>query len=255
MPILAGYDYQGILKKGDSYIDDMTNCKYRIEGFLPKGYKLPSDSLFYSDSIYENMDKSMLAVYEDRIDPLGGMTANYTNSIYLVTDGSEEAINNVKRLAEDYFIHMEIGSIEDLIQDSKDNAKDYFAMTALFTGIALLSGIIAMISSAVVQIVLRKREYGILYANGVSKYDTMRLVALENGIIQGISFLITSLYMRHHVEAIAFRNPEINIYVYTQMTFCKSLCIMAVLFVISVWIPIRMLSRLKTTELLGGNEL
>lgn len=254
IPVLAGAKYQKILKKGDVYTDN-DGCRYRICGILPEGFCFPPELLFGTLVPYENMDDKLIALYDTKVNPFNMYTLSASNSIYCMTDGSEETLERIEKLAKECFIHIKAENIDQTINEYKQQEKTYLQTTILFTGITVLSAFLAMLASSIIHIILEKQEYGVLYANGVSRWDSFRLIALDNGVCQFVAFLFaTGLAVKKISEQVIYDNG-VYIDIFNRMVIWRVFLIVLILFLISTVIPVILLNHMKTTELLGGNEL
>jgi ABC-type antimicrobial peptide transport system permease subunit len=239
---------------GDIYTDDM-GCRYQICGILPAGFQFPPNGLFQTELPYENMDDKLVTLYDSRLISSSPYITNASQTIYCLTDGSVETEERIESLAKSCFIYIKMDTIDQKIEQYKQEEKWYLQITALFTGITVLAAFLAMISSSIIQIILKKQEYGILYANGVSKWDGIRLIAIKNVILQGVAFLLATLYVAKKIgkETIYYAPQQLSIFY--QFTIWKTLLVVLLLSLISTVIPALVLNRLKLVKLLGGNEL
>ena len=166
-----------------------------------------------------------------------------------------ETVEEIKKLAQKNFIDVDINTIDELITQYKEKNRDSLQTTALFTGMTVVSAFLAIISSSIIQIILRKQEYGILFANGVSRLESIKLIAMENGVRQGIAFLVATLYVLHRVMEYGTSMYSEAVKIFCNMVIARTFLIVFLLWVFSTCIPALFLNRMKTVELLGGNEL
>lgn len=255
VPILVGTKYKDYFQMGEVYTDNVTGCQYQICGVIPDGLRLPTSLLFYSPEAYQATDDILLALYEKQVDPSGIFLSNASNSIYCKTDGNMETVEEIKKLAKKNFIDIDISTIDELITQYKERNRDSLQTTALFTGMTVVAAFLAIISSSIIQIILRKQEYGILFANGVSQLESIKLIAMENGVRQGIAFLVATLYTLHRVKGYGIVGNTEGINIFCNMVIIRTFLIVIMLWIFSTWIPSIFLKRMKTVELLGGNEL
>lgn len=254
VPAMAGYLYKDYFESGQVYTDAMTGVQYEIVGILPKDCKLPPDFLFHSE-LYCNIDTAILAVYEDATDPKNTFICNYTNGMYFCSDESRECVERVEKLAQNKNLRIKMATVSEYAREAREDNRTGMELTFLFTVIAVLSGLTAMVSASVIRIILRKQEYGILYANGVSHRDTIKLFAIDHGIKQFMAFgLAVVVTWRYLVLEAVLDLPELLTLFFSQVIW-KSLIIVLFLFAGSVLVPVKLLGRLSVSELLGGNEL
>lgn len=257
IPVLVGKDYEGILKVGDIYTDNYNSgCKYQVIGVLSEGIEIPNKLLLFGGEDI-CLDQKIVAAYDDRIDRYNQCAASYMNSVYVVTDGSDKTLNAIREYAKQCELHPTVLSIEELIDSYWQSNFDFFMYNSLFTGIALLSCFLAMVAISVIQIILNKREYGIYYANGISKRDVARLIIAENGLREFIAFIIAAgfAYYRIKAETLVSYNMEEYLYIFKTQVIWIVLLLLLILLVFSSLIPIIILNRTKTTELIGGHEI
>lgn len=254
IPVLAGYNYRDYLKEGEIYTN-LEGIRYEICGVLPEGFCIPPSSLLASEYPCEIMDNKLIALFDERVDPLHAYIFNGANSIYCVTDGEEETIERIKELAKESFIKIKIETVDERIMQYKADNKWTLRTTALFTGITVLAAFLAMISLSVIQIILKKQEYGILFTNGISKGEGAKLIALENGVRQMIAFVLGTIIAARRIETRAFTYIFQKVDIFKEMVVWKTFLFMLLLFVGSISIPIILLRKMNTVELLGGNEL
>lgn len=249
IPALVGSDYTDYFMNGEIYTDEL-GIRYRICGVLPDNYRVPAKTLLRSQLPYEELDDKIVVV-----DNYGGFVTNASKSIYCKTDSSLETEQRIETLAKSYALHITLNTINGAIEDYRKEQKEYLQTTVLFMGITVIGAVLAMISSAIINIVLKKQEFGVLYANGVSKADSMWLVALENGMYMSMAFLIATFTAMQGVIKENIYYLENQLEIFRNMVVWRVFLTAFILFVISTIIPVMVLGRLKTAELLGGNEL
>lgn len=254
IPVMAGYAYKDYIKPGAVYTDVMSGKQYEVVGILPQNCMLPPFVLFHSE-LYQDMDVSLFAVYEDRVDEKHDYISNYAESIYFYSNGSKECTAKVEKLAEEKNLRIKMDTVEDYIREAEKDNRIGMEMTFLFTVIAVVSGFIAMVSASVIRIILQKQQYGILYANGVSYRDTAKLFAIDHGIKLVIAFVLAVIVSWRYLTAVVMTNLSDVLKLFFCRVLGESLLLVVLLFGISVVVPIRLLSQLKVAELLGGNEL
>lgn len=254
IPVLVGYNYREYFKEGEKYTN-LDGVQFEICGVLPKGFCLPALSLLSSPVPSELMDNKMIALYDDFVNPMHMYTLNATDSIYCVTNGTEETVEQIEKLAKQSFINIKIATIDELIVQYEEDNRWALRTTALFTGITVLAAFLAMISLSVIQILLKKQEYGILFANGISKAEGVKLIALENGMRQLSAFILGTLitYQRIIPTELTYRYQVI--FIFKKMVVWKTFFMVCLLFVGSISIPAIVLGKMRVIELLGGDEL
>lgn len=254
IPVLVGASYRDFFKKGEIYTDN-SGCRYQICGILPEEFCFPPEILFGTALPYSKMDDKLIALYDVKVNPFYMHTLSASNSIYCMTDGSQETLERIEVMAKNCFIYIKAKNIKQRIDEYKQQEKSYLQMTALFTGITVFAAFIAMLTSSIIHIVLEKQEYGVLFANGVSRRDSAKLMALDNGVCLLVAFFVATGVAVKKVTGQIFFDTREYFNIFSRMVIWRELLIVMLLIVISTVIPVVILNRIKTAELLGGNEL
>lgn len=254
IPVMAGYSYKDIFSVGDIYTNDKDGYQYQIVGFFPKGFKLPPNYLM-SAEYYICADNQVVALYDERMDSSGMMKINAANSIYFVSDGSQNTIDEVRTLADKYDLHIQVATIEELIENYKQDNKEVLELTFLFTAIALSTGIIAIILSSLMRLMYDKQEYGIMYANGMDYNDMFKLIAIENGVRQMLAFIAATIIEITYLQYIKISGLEDCMRIMLGQTLPLIGFIVFILWIICVIIPVGILNRMRMSDMLGGHEL
>ena len=72
---------------------------------------------------------------------------------------------------------------------------------------------------------------------------------------QGIAFAASTIYVLHKVEGYGIFKSEEAVNVFCNMVIARTFLVVFLLWVFSTCVPALFLNRMKTVELLGGNEL
>lgn len=254
IPTWVGYNYADILSIGNIYTDPLTSCKYEIVGVIKKDLRLPSETLLRS-YLYKDMNNAIFALYDERIEADYYYTYNYGNSMYFETNGTDETLNEIISLAKKHNLHVKIRSIPAYIDEYKQENKEMLMLTFLFTSIAVVSGLMSILSSSIINIVLRKQELGIMLANGFLPGDIKRIIFIENGIKQFPAYFISIFITRAYIIRNTLTDLDDCLRVHQYYVVGKAFIILLILLIISSVIPIILLNRIKPAELMGGNEL
>ena len=222
IPVLVGYNYKDYLKEGEIYTN-LDGNRYEICGVLPEGFNIPPLLLLGSDYPCEIMDNKLIALFDKQVDPVHIYIFNGANSIYCVTDGEEDTEEQIKEVAKESFVNIQIKTVDEMIEQYKKDNKQNLQTTALLTGISVLAAFLAMLSFSVIQIILKKHEYGILFANGISGGEVTWLIALENGIRQLIAFILGTIIVAQRIETHTYTYvyQKMDIFSYTPAFCCE----------------------------------
>lgn len=178
----------------------------------------------------------------------GGIASTFCYIVDQQAD-REQVEQNVKDLASSYDIN--IYSCVNIPERLKLNQKDLFEDSAIFYlafGILALA-IIAVVVSSMINIFLRKKSIGILYANGYTKKDMKSIFILENVIKIVISFLFAYGFWTINEKNINCADISI-----IQMMLPQLITGTVLLIVISSIFPLWQLRHLYPATLIGGKE-
>lgn len=251
IPLLVGAEYKEYLKEGQCFTDLLSRKRYEVVEVLPENYKLPSTSLFYSE-LYMDMDKAIFALHDESFEK---DLLHCTDNIYCYTDGSVECMERIGQLAQEKNLRLKIATISELVEEAKINHKEGMELEYLFSIIIVFSAVFAVIVTSVIRILLNKQEYGILYANGISYKDTVKLFAVDHGIKLIVSFVLAFFVTKIYLIKVTISDLEAVFQLLYSQAVWKSALIVVVIFVISTLVPMYLLRRLNVADLLGGNEL
>ncbi len=250
-PVWVGTAYKEYLKVGQCFTDYLSKKNYKVVGVLPENYKLPSTSLFHSE-LYIDMNKAIFALHDESFEK---DILHCTDNIFCYCDGSKESLERIDRLAENKNLRIVISSITEMIEKTKEESKQGKELMLLFTVVIVFSAFFAVVISSVIRILLYKQEYGILYANGVSYKDTVKLFAIDYGIKWIVSFVIAFFVTHIYLKKTSIFGLEYMLELFYTQGLWKSAFFVVIVFMISIFAPMYLLRKLNVADLLGGNEL
>lgn len=253
-PMLVGYDYKEFFEEGKIY-KDSSGIRYKVCGTLPKDFKIPAYDLFWSEMPYENLNKYVVTINDYGDKHTDRFITNACNSIYCETDGKIETEENIRKLARQLFIHISLNTINDKIELYKTQEQNNRNITLLFAVIITISAVVAVLATSIVQIIINKQSYGIIYANGVSFADVVLIILIRNTFCMMISFFIATFIAINNINAASFFQSVSWVDIFIKTVVGKTSVIVLFLLFISVVVPSCILGNMKIIDLLRGNEL
>ncbi len=264
IPIYVGYDYRNIIDVG-SIITSKTMVKknnkfvyekiqFKVQGILKKESYWLEDMTIESMSNCINLDSSFVTFKsyninekKDRCFYVVNNQKNVEGAIDLMN--KSVAINN---------LNMKIATVDDdvnkKLKSDIEDMKVYIVLATFITFMAILSNS----AMSTVAILLRKKDFGVLYVNGISRKDVRRIVLCENIIKIAISIIISFSYVYYSLFMnYGGRNPvmlENLLYVQTRMTIFEIMGIGILILFISSMVPLLIIRKLNVIELIGGND-
>lgn len=253
-PMLVGYDYKDYFKKGKVY-KDSSGIRYQVCGILPKDFKIPAYDLLWSEMPCENLNKSVVTIYDYDEMRMDRFILNACNSIYCETDGRDETEENIKEMANRFLVRMSLNTINDKIEIYKTQERYNNNITLLFAIIVSVSAVVAVLASSIIQIIIKKQEYGILYANGVSYYDIVKIIIIQNVICMTIAFMVATFFSIKSINNNSIFQAVDLVNIFKEMVIAKTLGIVVAILLISIIIPSYILKKMKIIDMLRGSEI
>lgn len=193
--IAAGYNLGKDYPVGTLVTDDYSGVTYIVKQVLKKNSRWLDESV--KNGVYVDLDNQFLLGMENILKGdnifIGNGLNNFCYRISAETDG-EEIKKQVEECAES--LNIEIYSIHSLTEQAQWGYRNLNEMKQeLYLSVFLFfTAILAMLTASMITINIRKKDIGILYANGYSGKDVMIMYILENGIKIVIAFLVASAY-------------------------------------------------------------
>lgn len=183
--MLVGTAYEEILSVGMTLT--WNGEQYVVGGFLPKGGKWPSDQGITSpDQSCIPMDYCFLAFNQN----LKTTTAFGYRSTFVLPDGKKEITRQrVWEIADAFKIGITVKTVDEYIQDSKALVRDSMREMINICLFTLFISSFLNIVSKLMNVMMQKRDYGILYAFGYTAGEIKLIVFFEE-ILFSIGSLI-----------------------------------------------------------------
>ena len=247
IPVFAGYAFQGILSMGDILTYKDTKCY--VAGFIHQnsiGIKNGIAELALSDYIDLNY---CFVINSEYMSPLS--SANLMNSFFVVPEGNSNAykvLDQIRIEAQRLDFSVEFknvkSSLDQILSERAATIKLYEPIIVFLCVIALITAT----ASAQTSLLLRKKEVGIWYANGVLQKDVCQMVIMVQFCRIAIPFGIA--YLIGHLEA----NSHGELYIITHRTYTLVLlsAFAVIAFFISVLVPLFYVSRKKPAEMISS---
>lgn len=189
-PVLAGADYMDRISVGDifSFWGEEKNCI--IVGYLPKGAMWIKSGLFHINNLLSlSLDHRLLLFPQDysRFDNSGGMP----QQIYFVCEpeNQETVYNQIYDEAAKASCMITIKSEGDMLQAEREKNNLGDDKLFLSTLMIVIIAVISMSATAVMNCMLRRKSYGVMYAIGISTREISQMIIIENTVIILLSAL------------------------------------------------------------------
>lgn len=170
----------------------------------------------------------------------------YYNSVYFIADGAVEdqmIKSELEAIGKKYDFPIQCRNVMDILQESiKKNAEELrlFILSAL---IALFVTALSIGMASVTSLLIRRKEYAVMSANGFLLSDIRQMILLENVIKIGIPLVASYQLMKGTCDKLEVSHLCLGI----------SAVYAVLLVVLCTVIPVFLLKQMDMTELLGGN--
>lgn len=260
LPIYVSEIFKDIIKPNQIMTNKMTD-----EQFIVKGY-IPSDLKFYDENDPIRFPLISLAgyfiapfpeSYNKEIMPL----LSTLHNTYLFVENSVDVkttVSSIQEYASIAGIDLDIFSLQEEFEDYCAE-KDYFIkaqfLLALFIFVMVTSCVIAVFTT---NTILKKKEYGILLANG---YDKSDLIAIN--FCQMSMLIISSSFIAWVIKLLEFNTSDALSTVFfksvlykAHLCFSLPLCFAICLLLISVslLLPMKNILSYEPNELIKGEN-
>lgn len=188
IPLLIGYKYHDFIKIGQILTSTTDKKKYIVTGILKKNSRwLTNGDISNASNTSINLDNIFVAIDDEML--------NYDSS-YIIFDESDNentrsnVLKMIEKVSEKYKINFKILTIEEIICNMKS---DMFLISKSWIALAIFSliiGILSMSSVAIVTVLSRKSDIGILYALGFSEKIIGMIIIIENILQIGFGCLM-----------------------------------------------------------------
>ncbi len=246
--ILVGYELKNEFPLGTLVHDEFSNMTYIVADVLKEGSKWLDDDISYG--MYIDLDNCIVKSLDAHLDTDDYLIANGCHNICFQTgsrDEAESVKNEVmdcseKRGLEIYSIY----SLKEKLQWSRNelnSEKEELILSIVLFVVAVL----AMLISSLITIHIRKKDIGILYANGYSTREISIMYVLENVAKIIVAYIVASSYWSVNQYQIYDWNVSIM-----WALLPVSGIIAGLLIVLSSLLPFITIHKLNPVELIGG---
>ena len=191
LPVILGYNFKEKFKLGESI--NLEGKNYNIVGFLNKNTTFLQEGNSFIEKLKKLDDFFIIPIFYDELGKIDKLT--FINSyLFNVEKNDKNTFKNINNKMEELSLEYEIKSFEKIVNDFYGETKGFSKIEMINTFILLIISIFAIVSSALLSIVNRKKEFGVLMALGASKKNIILQVILENILILLGAFIISFIH-------------------------------------------------------------
>lgn len=252
--LYLGYQYRDALNIGDILTSDNGNYTYKVAGFFDQGETIAVNDLYLLDKFYLysacSLDYAVIAVAEE----------DFVSGFYFsVSDGYsyDEVEKNIMILAENAHTYAALYKIDAVLTAAEKSLKPVNAYLIQLFIVVGFTACIVLTCYQTMNIIMRKSEYGIMYASGISTKDLLYMIVFENVIKMVISIIIMLpilTWMALKFFMVSYSAGYIIRRVIAQNVIVMSMIVGIIITGLSSIIPILTIKRYSPVELIGGSK-
>lgn len=253
-PVLVGSAFRNVLSVGDFLTQKTVNGEriYKVVGFVDAQSQyfsayglenglLSADYVFFTLSDLHTLPNDFMA----------GM--NLASSIYWVKAidvSAEQAVAAVNQLALSHQLSIKSSSVVDVCEKMVDDMWEDIRPLVIFVAFALAISMISVTSVMVVTILTGRRELGVLYANGFSTADLLRILLAEN-FVKIFCAVLLAIIGYEWIMHVSYSAPFIAMNRAQYVVALPFVAVVAfVLFIIASLVPLILVKRQQPIKLL-----
>lgn len=226
---------------------------YEVVGILEKNsYWIDPD--IYTETEAGNINAKICL--DNLVVSANKKTVSATGWTVLLEDGAswEDLTKEIMKLEDKYDVNFRITKLESTLYDKNLSSKETTEYTRQFLPVLVFSVIIIILCIQITNMLKRKKEYGILFSNGVSVFEICKIwmLAFLCKIAISLVFAITLFTGLVYVSGITSQLLEQGFIVFQHYTVWKIVALSVVLYLIISIIPITILSKMKPAQMVKG---
>lgn len=260
IPVLVSESFAEVMPVGKRITLERTSEVYEVVGYIDKNLKWFDENDVVRFPM-NSADGFFVSPFPESsmTDIMSQLSCLHNTYLSIHEDGNLKRITEeLSDTAESYGFHVTGTTLEEEYEIYKEETsifvKKQIAL-AVFISIMAINSVIAVFTT---NTLLKKRQYGILLANGYSRRDLLMIIALESMMIIVMSGLTTwfiKLKDLQNSDALGvslFRDILLTAHMEFTLPSCVLVCFMLVL--LSVILPAINISRFQPSELIGGES-
>lgn len=253
VPLYVGYKYQKDLKIGD-ILPDSDDVEYMVAGYIDKNQSMPVNSMSTVDkfSFYTttSLDYALISVVDWEPEAWG------ENVYFEIADGYEfqDVKYRLTLLAGQQGVEVVVSNIAAVMDAADASTKSIRQYLLDLFVIVVISICVSLTCFQSMNILTRKYEYGILYANGFNETDMILIIVFEECFKMLVSLILVipvlSIIAKYFFEAIYESQRILNQIMYQNVLPVLILAGLVITAISSAF-PIMLIKKNSASELIG----
>lgn len=256
IPLYVSESFEEILPIGTRITCESTREIYEVEGYIEKSLTgFNENDLIRFPMI--SLDGYFIAPFppSSDLDIMSQLSCLHNTYVFLKDDAEVQIIQqNISDLAQSYGFQVSGNTLseeyESYCKEMDVLAKNQIVL-AFFISVMAISSVIAVFTT---NTILKKRQYGILLANGYTKKDLVMIIALEVCMIVLFSGMLAWLIKLQEIISsnslgiALFRDVLLSAHLHFTFPICGAVC--AALIILSILLPAMNIFHYQPSELM-----
>ncbi len=239
--VYLGSDYKDIEVGSRFYVEDW-------DGYIVVAGIIKEGEEFLHENILNLLNENSVASYNTDCMVFLETIANVEDKmLFKVKDGYtiEYAIEEINKLYDDSGLHNRIYSLEDELVKNEKNYHKLNMVNRELLFVLLLTVVVVQTCVCISNFISKKRDYGILYSNGINNKDMINILIVQNIILFSLCAVISIAIGSFFLENINLLEMK-----YIKHVLLKVGAVVFTMLVVSIIIPSIYISKHKTVDLI-----
>ncbi len=256
MPIYASEIFKDVVSVGDVLTDERTGKKYELVGYFPKGTQWVDENDLIRYPLV-SMDGWFVTPFseEEKSDILTQLSSLH-NTYVLISESAD--VKNIENKIYNYSSSHGFSATAITLSEEYEIYRletDAFTsrqiIIALFISMMALTSIVAVFTT---NTLLKRKQYGILIANGFTQKEIVFCIAAEIAFIILSSTLVAWIikFVMYLNDTDLFREILVTAHIQYSLSIC--LISSGILVVIGTFIPAIKIFQYQPSDLIGGDN-
>lgn len=255
LPIYASEIFRRILPVGTQLTDDRTGEVYEVAGYFAKDSRwVEEDDLIRFPMV--SMDGWFIAPFsaESKSDIMTQLSCLHNTYALLSKDADVESLKQeIADYARQHGFAATAGTLAEEYEIYRMETNTFTTRQAAIAGFISVMAISSMIAVLTTNTLLKRKQYGVLIANGLTKKDIALCIAAEITVIAFFSTLLAWLMKLAEFVRSTDLFREVLLTAHIQYTLPICFIVAAGLVIFATLIPASKVVQCQPSELIGGD--
>lgn len=259
--VYLGSSFKQYYSVGDTSEQKITEdfvIKFTVKGFLKENVRvLDEDQLlsvnpFMGDKCYYELGKTDVLVLHNDAENDNCAICTWEDDYSF-----DEIREKIIKKTDEYGLNCVVSDVSKIVDEKLVSTREVNSYILNVLGIILITTIVMMICIQVTSILNNMHEYGVMYANGFKTSGIAFMIIFENVLRMIISSILSLLVVYKLLTSQLYNiSNTMDVFndIFINYVVWINLCSAAVICVLSLVIPLIIISKLRPVQLIGGND-